>query len=533
MLEADLAGLLRAVEASMRAGDMAGAMAWAGKAAALGADRPQVLVLASYDCLERGDPAKALDYAGKARAANRRDPETLNAYALSLNASGRHGEALAAFDEALRLAPGHPRFFYGKGCVYEEMGDNVRARAAFERAIAANPQDARALSRLAFLAVQRGDFAEARRYGEQTNRLLPGEPCAALALASADVHEKNFAAALPRLEPFAKQPPNINRAIAEGLSGDALDGLGRYREAFRAYAECNAMLRSLYRGDTGAAGAVGKLISYFRDAPAEIWRARKTGASARTHVFLVGFPRSGTTLLEQALAAHPDIESMEEVPCLWGAEDAYLDNLDSLAAAPSEALEKFRKDYWRRVKESGQPLKTKVFVDKLPLNAVVLCLVAKLFPGAKILFALRDPADVVWSGFRRRFVLSPQMFELTDLAGAARYYDRVMTLAMLYRDKLGLDWHEVVYEKLVAGFEGEMRKVCDFLGVPYSDAMTGFAEVSRKRAPNTPSAPQIAKGLYTGAAGQWTAYRDELQPILPILAPWRARFGYEELNHAP
>jgi len=532
---------LNAIQGALRAGNMPLALALAGRAAAQGAEHAPLLTLAAHDSLNRGRLEQALAYAARARVLAPHDAEVLHVSGLTLSAAGRLKEALAAFDAALRRAPGSANLHYGKGCVYEKSGDNARARACFERAVALEPAHGMALSRLAGLAIERGDVAAARAYGEHALRLIPGEPASLLALAFADVEDKKFSDALTRLTPLIASWRGVNRAIAQGLCGDALDGLGRRREAFQAYTAGNDTMRALNRafyevpGQPGACDLVEELVRYFRDAPAEAWRARKSGTAGRTHVFLVGFPRSGTTLLEQVLAAHPDVESMEERLCFTEAEDEFLSpqGLDRLASLSGEELEPWRENYWRHVAENGAMPSRQVFIDKLPLNSVLLCLIAKLFPDAKILFALRDPADVVWSCFRRRFGMSAQMYELLGLRQAARYYDAVMTLAALYRDKLGLPIHDVVYEKMVADFAGETDKVCAFLGLDRHEAMAGFAAVSRQRSPNTPSGTQVSRGLYRTAVGQWRAYGAELEPVLPLLAPWRLRFGYQEESHAP
>ena len=150
-----------------------------------------------------------------------------------------------------------------------------------------------------------------------------------------------------------------------------------------------------------------------------------------THVFLVGFPRSGTTLLEQILASHGDVDAMEERDCLTRAFDDFVmkdGGLDRLARMRGAELDPWRKAYWKYAADSGFSPERGVFIDKMPLNTVLLPVIAKLFPGAKILFALRDPRDVVLSCFRRRFGMSPQMYRFLTLEGAAAYYDQVMTL---------------------------------------------------------------------------------------------------------
>ena len=236
-------------------------------------------------------------------------------------------------------------------------------------------------------------------------------------------------------------------------------------------------------------------------------------------------------MLEQILASHPDIEAMGERSCLVDSQDAFtipLEGLDRLANSSPDELEPYRKAYWTRVAQEGSTPQRRVFVDKMPLYSVFLCLVAKLFPRAKILFAIRDPRDVVLSCFRRRFVMTQQMYALTSLESAADYYDGVMRLSGIYREKLGLEFCNLRHEDMIADLEGETRRLCDFLGVPWNAAMEDFARTARSRSVNTPSGPQLARGLSSQGVGQWRRYRKELAPVLPKLAPWVAHFGYAE-----
>ena len=169
----------------------------------------------------------------------------------------------------------------------------------------------------------------------------------------------------------------------------------------------------------------------------------------------------------------------------------------------------------------------KVVVDKMPLYSTKLPLISKLFPGAKVLFAQRDPRDVVLSCFRRPFQINAGMYQFVTLEGAARYYDAVMRLAEVYRQKLPLDVYDIRYEKLVSDFEGETRAVCDFLGVEWNPGLHNFAQTARDRQIRTPSAAQVRGGLFTTGAGHWRRYAAHLEPIMPILQPWIERFGYD------
>jgi hypothetical protein len=391
---------------------------------------------------------------------------------------------------------------------------------------------------LANLAVLGGNLTEGRALAEQALRYNPQNSAALLSLAAAHVQERNFDATLALLVPMITGGTLgwVNTSIAQGLLGDALDGLDRTDEAFAAYTASNQTRIGFYRPGyerpdlEPALTRARRLISYFDTARAEDWRASESGDPQEfTHVFLVGFPRSGTTLLEQVLAAHPDVETLEERDCLVKAIEDFVvpaEGPSRLAQLSGEALAPYRDAYWAVAKQCGAARDRRVFIDKLPLNSALLCLVAKLFPHAKILFAVRDPRDVVFSCFRRRFDMNLQMYELLTISGAAAYYDAVMTLSELYREKLGLSTHLIRHDDLVHGLEGEARKLCDFLNIPYAEAMMAFAAASRGKSINTPSSTQVVRGLYSDALGQWQRYAAQLAPVMSVLAPWVAHFGY-------
>ena len=207
-----------------------------------------------------------------------------------------------------------------------------------------------------------------------------------------------------------------------------LDAAGRYPEAYGAYAACNEILRELHRrfgeGTTMLSYIESIIAAMGRIDPAQ-WRKspgtpNPGGASA--HVFLIGFPRSGTTLLEVALDGHPRVASLEEHELLKAGVLAYMRepvDFTRLVHADENELDPLRERYWAEVREAGLDVTGKVFVDKHPLHSLKLPLIARLFPDAKILFAHRDPRDVVLSCFRRRFSMNPAMYQLLRLESAA------------------------------------------------------------------------------------------------------------------
>jgi Sulfotransferase family len=246
-------------------------------------------------------------------------------------------------------------------------------------------------------------------------------------------------------------------------------------------------------------------------------------------VFLIGFPRSGTTLLEVALDAHPQIVSLEEHELITEGVLRFLSepsNLEPLARADENQLRDLREAYWNRVRQAGVEVAGKVFVNKHPLNTLKLPLIAKLFPQAKIVFSCRDPRDVVLSCFRRRFAMNPAMYELLTLPGAAAFYDVVMDFAETVRPVLRLDWRTVRYETLATDFARESRAICEFIGIEWIEGLEDFARRVQQREHSTPSTAQLARGLNRSSIEHWRHYVDAMEPVLPTLRRWIEQLGY-------
>jgi tetratricopeptide (TPR) repeat protein len=428
-----------------------------------------------------------------------------------------------------------------RGKAFANLGDFDAARGQFERALAIAPGDAEANASLATLLAHAGDTAAARSHAERALAAAPAHIAGAMALASVEIREGGFASAEGRLRALlqASGLDAHTRARATGLLGDALDGQQRAPAAFLAYTAANEALVRLFAPDYAAEtraylANLKRLTRAFETTPVAPWltaseASAEDGAGATGHAFLVGFPRSGTTLLEQVLAAHPRVVTLEEQPTLAEAEAEFLEDaggVERLAVIDAETAQRLRRGYWQTVQRAGVRPEGKLFIDKLPLNAPNLPLIAKLFPQARILFARRDPRDVVLSCFRRAFLPNRATYAMLTLKGAAELYAAVMALAAVYRARLPIEVHEVRYERFVEDFEGEARAFLAFLGLEWDDAMRSFASRADGRLVNTPSAAQVRRGVYRGGEGQWRPYRSQMAPVLPILAPWIEPQGY-------
>lgn len=566
--------LMREIDAAMRRNDILAAAELAEQALAAGGEHPGLLNLVAYRHIQNGELGPALARLERARALAPRDVNVLNTLGNLFRRMGRLQEARETLDAAATIDPRHATVLFNLGAVLEDLGDREAARAAYERTISVAPDHAQALGRLSYLAAMRGDYDGAQQLAARAMSFLPNPrkltamlsdlarqrgdveaavrlaelavseedaPGALVALALAEFAAGDAASAKAKAETSLADPAltPVTRALAHGLLGDIAERAGNPANAFAHFTAANdAMLAHHAPAFEAPAGGprylawVEDLAGYFAAVPAESWRAGR-GAKlppdpARGHVFLVGFPRSGTTLLEGALGASGDVVTGSEVDALHHALTKVVSSLHdvpSLAGRRSEDLDAGRDAYWSAVMGELPNVAGKIYLDKLPLNTTLLGLVAKLFPSAKILFALRDPRDAVFSAFRQRFSVNWPMYEFLRLDTAARLYDATMRIGAAAREKFDLDWMDTRYDDLVRDFEGHMHKVCEFTGVPWRDEMRDVAGAAAGRNFRTPSREQMSKGLFDGT-GKWKRYEAQLAPVLPILAPWVERFGY-------
>lgn len=537
---------LSAVHAAAQRGAHAEAAAMAEAALADGLEHPLVFNVAALNLEMQGRVSEA---EGLLRRAVTKAPDDLgsrNALGLCLLRLERPADALAQFDAILKLDSSVAFVHASRGNSLLALGAIADAEASFQRALDLDAGQGVALAGLARIAGSRGAHREAREKAEKALAVLPGFPDAVMSLAAAELGERQVNRAEIRLRALltdARLAP-LERAYATGLLGDVLDAKSIPEEAFAAYASCNEQLQRIYAGHfSGGPNALEyarALTHYFervppRDAAAEYSSSPVDSLSAGSpgpagHVFLLGFPRSGTTLLEVVLEGHPDVVSLEESELLIDSVREFMrgpSDLDRLMRADPKSLEPLRSAYWRLVADAGMSVDGKVFVDKHPLNTLKLPLIARLFPQAKILFACRDPRDVVLSCFRHRFQMSAPIYELLSLQGAARYYDAVMALAVSLTTAFKLNMCLVRHEDVVTEFSREMKRICAYLNLEWVPSMGDFALRTQKRAVLTPSTAQLVRGLNTEGLGQWRRYRTELLPVLPLLDPWVKRFYYD------
>jgi tetratricopeptide (TPR) repeat protein len=463
-------------------------------------------------------------------------------FGAELARAGLLDDARLALEVARRLLPDDVDALRDAGTVAFQLADLPAARRDFEAVLRCQPDDARALAALAVTLARAGDLPAARERARSALQLDGTRIEARLALARADQAEQRLDEAHRQVEAGlasvgADEPARV--ALLD-LQADLWDAQDRCEEAFAAWTLRNALLARQYAKAAAGDGVEGRLEQALRIAQAcAAWdrpRPRAADSDRRRpsgiarHVFLLGFPRSGTTLLEKALAGHPACATLEEADALGPVADelARPGSLPGLASLAEADADRARAAYWAAVDPLLAAGGTRpVLVDKMPLYTVLLPVIARLFPDARILLAVRDPRDVVLSCYRRRMRLNAAMAEFLAIDRAAAYYDAAMRVAQAARRWLPLSVHVVRHESVVADFDAEVGRALEFVGLDWHADVLDVAGRAARRAV-TPSDLQLRQGVNASGIDAWRRYRGALEPVLPTLAPWVRAWGYPE-----
>ena len=245
-------------------------------------------------------------------------------------------------------------------------------------------------------------------------------------------------------------------------------------------------------------------------------------------VFIVGFPRSGTTLLDTILRSHSHIQVVEEQPMLHNTEK-YLIRLGVDSTCPwqiDSELRRLGRSYYE-----SQLLKFVdlggVVVDKFPLNIIDIPFINALYPEAKFVVAIRHPLDAIWSCWTQNFQLNSAMANLLDLENASELYDLTMSIYSKSKHMLKIKFHQIKYEKLVDNFELEVSHLLEFLELPWQEQVTEYRRVAKERGRiATPSYSQVVEPIYRTSKFKWMNYQEYILPHARIVDKWITEFGY-------
>ncbi len=439
-----------------------------------------------------------------------RDPVLLANHALCLRMLGRLDEGRALFTESHAQAPDEVQILLDWAKLEEADQQYTRAAELLDRACQL-----------------------------QAGRTAPLHPGLRLTRAVVQGRMGDTATALATLGDASPPELSANEMLSADemlLKGRLLDRIGRHDDAFAAFDSARAADRAAGKpqyDEAAASGLASRLRSFFTASRLRTLPSAPPRTDRPQPVFILGFPRSGTTLLEQTLTATPAISPGGELPLLWEVTNAMRRLLGSPLPYPealselwmgdrAEAIETLRDHYLYQIHRFGVPRTSVLFTDKMPLNEMHLGLIGLLFPAAPLIHVLRHPLDIVLSTYSN--ALSHGFYCAASLESVARHYMLITDLVAHYRAQSDLRYLPIRYEDLVHDQERVVRQITEFIGVRFEAAHLRFHE-NRRHAP-TASYAQVTEPLYHRSVGRWRRYRRHLAPVIPILRPAMERLGY-------
>jgi hypothetical protein len=393
------------------------------------------------------------------------------------------------------------------------------------RAVLLSPMAPQPAGKLITILDDANRFTELRRLLEIYEKAHLHRDICLLLDARLSLHDEKYdrLAKLLSSVPLDKLDERV-RPKAFSIMAQACEAQGKYQEAIGWFEKQN---------DSGRAPPLGERSSYLgRVTKLEQIEVGTLSDDPNSNYYaMVGFPRSGTTLLENALAAHPKIESFEEIPSDIIMFKAMSEVDASGITEPEQrrkAFEAARECYYREIRRRTKKPFVSVYIDKLPLRSIYIRVLERMFPQRKYIFSIRHPYDVVLSCFQQRFKLNDAMENFRRFDDACLLYNQVMQRWFEVFPGPTERVHYVRYDDLVLNFDEEIRKVLAFLGVEWDDTVRNFAAAAERRKVATPSYSKVRAGLNLGIQTRWRDYRFLFdKPAAAPLKSWVERFGYE------
>ena len=467
------------------------------------------------------------------------DPRHIEAH---INAGiGEHilrntGQAKMHYQQAIALDPKNDTALRHLGSLFADELDTESAVEYFRKALVLNPRMSDVWAELIELYERANRLDDAQQALTEASRILPN-----------DANVQYMAAKLARRNNQIEQSVAIFKNIDERLLhprflqsfyfefASTLDRAGEYALAYQTFEKANDLASRSIRvkqTDFAAFDRHMDAVEEWLKTGARVEKYEKDEDLGEDLCFLLGFPRSGTTLLDVMLDGHPKTQTLEEratfehvafsIDKQFG---GYPFGISTMNAAERQGL---REQYRALLAKEGiQPMAAGVVIDKMPIRTVHAACIHRLFPRAKFLFALRHPCDVVLSNYMQNFAANEAFVHFNTLAESSRTYERVMRVWKTSSDLMPIPVHFVRYEQLVSDTERTLQEVCRFLDLPWIESISAHQNTLKDRGRiKTNSYHQVTEPVYVRSMNRWQHYRPQFEPYLAKIKPYADYFSY-------
>jgi len=493
----------------------------------------------------------------------------LNNLGNALKGARRFEEAIQQYDLAISYKPNYSEAIYNKGLVLRKLGQIDLALTTLEHAVISNKQFTEAFNSIGSIYNDKQNTNKALEYFykaiavdpksitaylnlcevyEKTNEV--GKFSDVLSLASKNkvetgadfifykgllaFRQKKYSDCISLLDKVeVHQLLGRREASYWRIKANSHQNLGEYNNAFSAFVSMNAFMKNSEEFDEIGVEQFYKRVEAkvtelkSLSAPPHFKHLQQTTLKYKLY-FLIGFPRSGTTLIDTIMRSHSKLCVVEEKPMI-NLADIFLDRpkISEIERLNDQDITAARCIYLKELEKHISNKDCEVVIDKLPLNIIQLPIIQRLFPDARYLFALRHPLDSILSCWMQNFQLNSAMGNFLDLTRTVDFYCRTMEIAELCIKRYSLETSRIYYENLVENMQDEIKKLLEFIGLQWEENLKNYQQTAKERAfISTPSYSQVIEPLYKSASYRWKNYESQLKSEIYKIDPWITQFGY-------
>ena len=449
--------------------------------------------------------------------------------------TGRLNESLITNQKSVQLSPKDAEAHYNLGNTLNELGRLDDAEASYNQAIALKPDYTLAHLNLCDLLEKMNRTDELLSFIRgKSRKILAKESDFLYYEALIEFRKENYETAAKLVkkininELMDKRQPSLMK-----LQADLYHKKKSYNAAFESYKSKNKYIKDSleYKKQEPEKYFIQQKEKVIQIQKLQEQSAYKSVIKPRwiQPTFLIGFPRSGTTLLDTILRTHSNIDVLEELPMIQKMNASFggIPTISMIESMDNSAAEIASGYYFEELEKHIEIGKKQTIVDKLPLNILQLPLINQVFPNTKYIIAIRHPLDCVLSCWIQNFKLNPPMANMIELGRIVDFYDVAMSILKLSEERYSLETHRIRYEDLVVNFEENVTNLLNFLDLEWEEELRSYQKTALARDRiRTPSSSQVVKPLYQTASYRWKHYEEYLGQYKTRLAPWIQEYGY-------
>ena len=485
--------------------------------------------------LQLGNLDEAIIFFTKAKKINPKSTEIYLNLGIAYDRKKEKRLAIQNFKKVIELEPNNAMAYCNLGTVYKDILNTSRAEENLKKSLNLNPNLILAFNNL-FDLYDKSNQSE--KFSDLLSKAKKDLDDKELVSFFSGVHQykkKNYQETIDILESSNLEnyvTHNINKASMLAKSYDQVE---KFDQALKYFKKNNELVNINYGKNIDEnyyTKYVDIRINFFENFELHDWKQFSVNDVSDDPIFLIGFPRSGTTLLDSIFRTHENVEVIEEKPIvknfLIQLEKKTKNKLNNMKNLSNDEIKEMRNFYFNERDQYIKNKNAKIIIDKLPLNVVHVGEILRFFPNSKFVFALRHPYDSVLSCFMQQFELNPAMKNFLSIKRSAYLYDLVMKLWKIYLKIFPINFHYIKYEDVVTDFEKTTKKIFKFLNLDWSNKAKDFYKTAKDRIDiSTPSYNQVTSPLYLKSMNRWKNYEENFKDVKNNLQKWIHEFDYK------